>query len=55
MDMTKISWVFFFNELISNPEYENITYYEDKLKDFWKELEYFIPKDISIIKKNFYI
>ena len=42
---------FFFNELISNSEYENITYYEDKLKDYLKELEYYIPKDISIQKE----
>ena len=52
MDMIKISWGFFFNELIINPECENFSYCEEKFKDYLKELEYYIPKDISNINKE---
>jgi len=49
MDMIKISWGFFFNELARNPKCENLFYCRNKLNGYLNELEHYIPKNTSNI------
>ena len=52
MDMIKISWGFFFNELTHNPKCEDLFYCRNKLNGYLKELEQYIPKNITNIKEE---
>ena len=52
MDMIKISWGFFFNELTRNPKCEDLFYCRNKLNGYLNELEQYIPKNISNINEE---
>ena len=52
MDMIKTSWGFFFNELTRNPKCEDLFYCRNKLKVYLKELDQYIPKNISNINEE---
>ena len=52
MDMIKTTWGFFFNELIHNPKCEDLIFCRNKLKIYLKELELYIPRNISNINEE---